>query len=147
MDEQPVKKTRTKRIEIAVDGSGEIVTGTYEEPIRPKPRDRMSSEAFRMIYPEGASRLLGLDGAELRLLWYIITDLMVWEGPFGISPTEAGKVLDRFPQGVSRSIRILKERGVLIDRGRRMVMVHPRIAWFGHDPSRRAYLKGIENGD
>lgn len=142
---EKLTKTVTK---VFVDlETGEQKRFQTEEPIKKRPPGKQrSADAFGMWFPAGLLELaqLGLTSQE----WNILMLLAAWsdfEEHTGYSPTDIANKLGVLRQSVSRSVRRLKEVGVLLDGGGpRRVWINPEYFWRGSLRARIGVLHRLQ---
>lgn len=149
-DGQPAEKRRrvTKRVQAtAIDqGTGAVFDLEWEQAVPARrPRDQRATEPFAIAFPAGVRQLAELDltGTDWDVLMELV-GMMGFEDAFEASPTKVGELLGLDRRNVARSLGRLKAKGVLIDRGRAMVLINPDYFWRGRIPKRLEMLHRLD---
>lgn len=126
--------------------TGAVLDLEWEEPVAARrPKDARQSEPFAITFPQGMRQLAKLDltGTDWAVLLHLV-GIMGFEDAFKASSTLTGVALGLDRRNVARSMSRLKARGVLIDRGRAMVLINPDYFWRGRIAQRLAMLARLE---
>ncbi len=140
---RPVQFVPAKGVNLS---TGEYGAFLAETPVKGRRgADPREKEPHVRHYDAGMIELarLPLQGNDRRVLT-ALTALMTYEGPFRFSTNQIAEALDMLPQGVSRSVRNLKENGVLLELDFGEVMIHPKYFWKGDAKLRQDWLEKIE---
>lgn len=145
-DGQPAKPKRraTKIVErTAIDvETGTVLQLEWQEPVLSRrPKDARQSEPFAIAFPSGMRQLAKMDltGADWAVLLQLVGH-MAFEDAFKYRTGELADELGMKAQNVSRSIRRLTDRNILIPRGPRMTLINPDYFWRGRIAQRLAML-------
>jgi hypothetical protein len=129
------------------EGSGEEHAYVVLPGPTPKRKrvDSRSKELFRRVYPRVLDELikLHLNATEWNVLIGLLK-VMGFEGPFAYSNKELAERCEITPSKSSATVRSLKEKGILVERGVRQVMLNPELFWFGNDESRMQMIWQVE---
>lgn len=138
----PEKLTKPVRRVYVDTETGQQHVFEHEEPLRKRvPKISRTKEPFFMGFPEAMPALLSmpLTQTDLRVVLALL-GTMAFEEEFPASPTELASMLDTNKGHIARSLRHLKDLGVLIEKGRGMVMVNPHFFWRGSVAARVGLL-------
>lgn len=142
------KRTRTVHRELGFKASGEIIPVQWEEPVKPRGRTNNQNRKKRLTvnYHDTVDELANMDltGNDRRVL-LILTSMMGFNEPFRYSTNEIARRLGMAPSNVSKIIRRLKDRNLLIEVAPLKNYLHPKFYWMGDPDERPAVLEMVEN--
>jgi predicted transcriptional regulator len=145
---------RARKIQFLPEQGYREATGELENYLRPvtvrekRAVDTREREPHVRQYDATMMELarLPLTGSDRTVLTALVA-MMSFDGPFLYSTNEIADSLGMVPQNVSRSLRNLKEQGVVLEMGGRRIMVHPKYFWKGDAKERLAWLAQIDRGE
>jgi DNA-binding MarR family transcriptional regulator len=138
---------RYKRVtnQYEVDGTGEVLTMTHQEKVqRRRPRENRERQSFGIIVLDGLDRLAdaGLTGYDFRVLIQLLRQ-MAFEAPFRPYLRRIADDTGIAPTNVSKSMRKLREAGVVIDVEDRQIYLDPTMFWVGSSVERAKAIHKI----
>jgi predicted transcriptional regulator len=137
---KPPSEDRYKEVthQYEVRETGEVVTMTHQEPVKARrPRENREREAFGVVIFDGLAKLGagGLTGYDFRVLLQLIRQ-MDFEAPFRPYLRAIADATGIAPTNVSKSMRHLRDRGLVIDVDDLKVYVDPTMFWVGSSQAR-----------